>query len=228
MPPCSLPPRYHVAQTNITCAGTPLTLTHVADTNALLDAITPEEFAREERLPYWAEIWASGIALATWCLDGNPLKGRRILELGCGVGIVGIAAARSGAEVVCTDYEPDALAFACWNARQNLAGPLPEFRLLDWRTPPSGERFATILGADVIYERGNFLPLLETVDTLLQPAGEVILSDPQRQTAGGFLELAREWGFNAISQIVQVEQRGKKMGVTIHHLRKTAGTGCKA
>jgi predicted nicotinamide N-methyase len=200
----------------------------VADTNALLDAITPEEFARDERLPYWAEIWASGIALAEWCLEGRSLAGKRVLDLGCGVGIAGIAAARSGAEVVLADYEPDALAFARHNAARNLPGILPEFRLLDWRLPAPADRFAAILGADVIYERGNFLPLLETFERLLLPDGEVILSDPQRQTAGPFLELAREWGYAADASTVHVTHRERDAEITIHRLRKSGKPGCRA
>ena len=228
MVPCSLPPRYHVAETTFACAGTPLTLSHVADTNALLEAITPEEFSRDERLPYWAEVWASGIALAEWCLAGNPLAGRRVLELGCGVGIAGIAAALSGAQVVLTDYEPDALAFARCNAGRNLAGSMPEFRLLDWRRPDSMDRFEAILGADVIYERGNYLPLLETLERFLLPDGVVILSDPQRQTAGPFLEMARERGFSPLSRTSRVNHRGREVEVSLHHLRKPERAGCRA
>lgn len=223
----SLPPQYHVVETTFACAGNPLVLTHVDDTNALLDAITPEDFARDERLPYWAEVWASGIALGEFCLAESSLGGKRVLELGCGVGIAGIAAAQNGAEVVMTDYEPDALEFARWNAARNLTGALPEFHLLDWRRPSDLGRFDMILGADVIYDRANFLPLLQTIDRSLHPEGEVILSDPERHTAGSFLELARTNGFRSLSWRTLVHHREREVEVSIHRLHRWGSTGCK-
>ena len=110
----------------------------VRDPVTLLDAVTPATFAVDERLPYWAELWTSALVLAEQCLVSPVIGGKRVLDLGCGLGLTGIAAAAAGAEVLFTDYEEDALAFAEWNARTNLTAEAfarSSFRTADWRTP---------------------------------------------------------------------------------------------
>ena len=78
----------------------------------LLDDISVDEFARDERLPYWAELWTSSIVMGEHILQDPSFRGAALLELGCGVGLAGIAAARAGAQVTMTDYDDDALLFA--------------------------------------------------------------------------------------------------------------------
>ncbi len=95
-------------------------MTVVRDPDVLLERVTPVQFAQDERLPYWAELWTSSFALARFCLEENGFRGKRVLELGCGVGLVGLSAASGGAHVVMTDYEHDALLFSLYNAMVNL------------------------------------------------------------------------------------------------------------
>jgi len=65
----------------------------------LLDTISTTEFAVDERLPYWAELWTSAIVLAERVLNDQTMRGTKVLELGCGLGLVGLAAAKAGADV---------------------------------------------------------------------------------------------------------------------------------
>jgi len=65
--------------------------------------------------PYWSVLWRSGVALAHE-LDGAPLRGVRVVELGCGLAVPSLAAARAGAQVLATDEAPEALALAERNA----------------------------------------------------------------------------------------------------------------
>src|SRR6266487_96280 len=64
-----------------------------------------EAFEREELLPYWAELWPSGVALAR-AVAGRALRGARTLELGCGLGTASVAAALAGGRVLATDWSP--------------------------------------------------------------------------------------------------------------------------
>src|SRR5512146_678227 len=100
--------RYDIAEERIVFGSRTLTILKIADTSRLLDAIKPEMFASDERLPYWAELWPSSIELARFFLREENIRGRTVLELGCGLGLAGIAAAAAGANVLFTDYEPDA------------------------------------------------------------------------------------------------------------------------
>ncbi len=165
--------RYDLLAHTVPVGAQTFSLLTVRDTNRLVDAIDPEAFAADERLPYWGELWTSAIALAEWCLRTPWEPGASVLELGCGLGLVGIAAAGAGAHVTMTDYEEDALRFARCNAARNLPAEVVRerlcFTLLDWRTPPLGKTYDVILGADIVYERRFFLPLLSLFDRLLAP-----------------------------------------------------------
>jgi predicted nicotinamide N-methyase len=157
--------------------------------------------------PYWAVLWRSGVALARE-LDGMPLRGRRVVELGCGLALPSIAAARAGASVLATDGDPDALELVEWNARAN--GVRVETATADWTDPGELLRhapFDLVLAADVLYERASVAQLLSLLPRL---APETWLADPGRPAAEPFLEEAsRRWR-------VETHVRGV---VRIHYLR---------
>ena len=165
------------------------------DSEALLDE---EAFEREEFLPYWAEVWPSGVALARFVAQ-QPPTGTRVLELGCGLALPSIAAALAGAEVLATDWAPDAIALVPEKARRN--GVAVETALVSWARPePLVARapFDLVLAADVLYERRD-VPLL--LDLLPSLGGEVLLADPGRPAADDFLELAAtDWHIEAVAE----------------------------
>ena len=137
--------------------------------------------------PYWSVLWRSGVALARE-LDGEPLRGRRVVELGCGLALPSIAAARAGASVLATDASDEALELVARNAEEN--GVEIETALVDWNEPrPLLERapFDLLLAADVLYERHSVAILLELVPRL---APEAWLADPGRPAADAFMEQA--------------------------------------
>ncbi len=220
--------RYQCATEELSVAGTRFRLLRVADSNVLLDAIDPSAFLEDERLPYWSEIWASSVALAQWCLASPLVRGRRALELGCGVGLAGIAAASAGAKVLCTDYEEDALLFARYNALRNVPGTGIEFLLFDWRQPGLERSFDIVLGADILYERRHFLPLLEAFRRLLAPGGTVVLTDPDRATGEPFARLAQEWGYCLRRDRSEIDHHGKKVSIVRYELQKPPGPASEA
>jgi len=215
--------RYQCLAEELTIAGTRFSLLRVADTNALLETIDPATFAEDERLPYWSEIWASSVHLAHWCLTFPGLREKRVLELGCGLGLAGIAAARAGATVVLSDYEQDALLFARYNAMQNISGTDPEVLLFDWRRPSPGRKFDIVLGADILYDRQHFLPLLEAFGMLLSPGGIVVLTDPDRSTGDAFAALAPEWGYHVSCDRAEIEHHERSVSINRYELRRLPG-----
>ena len=74
-----------------------------------------------QQLPYWAFAWAAGQGLAQYILAHPELvRGKRVLDFGCGSGLVGIAAAKAGASsVLCCDTDPLALIASQYNAERN-------------------------------------------------------------------------------------------------------------
>jgi predicted nicotinamide N-methyase len=157
--------------------------------------------------PYWAVLWRSGVALADE-IAGMTLGGVRVVELGCGLAVPSIAAARAGAEVLATDVCGEALALVARNARLN--GVRVETARIDWTAPAellARAPFDLVLAADVLYERAAVAALLSLVPRL---APEALLADPGRPAAGAFVEQARRrWA-------VETRVRGV---VTVHRLR---------
>jgi predicted nicotinamide N-methyase len=151
-------------------------------------------------------LWRSGVALARG-LDGMALRGKRVVELGCGLAVPSIAAARAGAAGLATDSCAEALTLVARNAQAN--GVRVETLAVDWKEPEELVRrgpFDLVLAADVLYERASVAPLLALLPRL---APEVWLADPGRPDALPFLEQAvRRWS-------VQTEARGV---VSIHRL----------
>ena len=164
-------------------------LTRPRDADALL---SEERFEHEEFLPYWAELWSSGVALAH-DVARRSLRGARVLELGCGLGLPSIAAALAGGRVLATDWSPEAVNATAENARSN--GVEVETAVVSWGAPePIVERapWRYVLASDVLYEPRNVDLLLELLPRLVDRTGEVLIADPCRRPAERFLERVPE------------------------------------
>jgi predicted nicotinamide N-methyase len=134
-----------------------LSLLRPASPDALLDE---DAFARDEFLPYWAELWPAATALAVALPD---VAGLRVVELGCGLGLPSLVAAARGADVTASDWAEDAVELLRENAARNGLALRAEVR--DWREPWP-ERFDVAIAADVLYEHRNVEPLLERLREL--------------------------------------------------------------
>ena len=154
------------------------------------DLIREEDFVKDERLPYWADVWPSSIILA-----GKLLKldgaGRTALELGCGVGLSTLAATTAGFDVLSTDYYEDALDVTRANVFRNL-GRTARTRLVDWRHFPADlGTFDLLFASDVLYEKeyAELLPLI--LARSLAVGGRALIADPGRLAAPIFVEACR-------------------------------------
>jgi predicted nicotinamide N-methyase len=156
------------------------------DADALL---TEEAFDREEFMPYWAELWASGRALAS-VIHGRSLRGASVLELGCGLALPSFAAAAAGGRVTASDWSPSALGLAAANAKRNEVDIATW--VLDWFEPPSDPPwFDLVIAADVLYEARNGAALLDLLPKLTR---EVWIADAGRAAAGRFFaDAVRDW-----------------------------------
>ena len=157
--------------------------------------------------PYWAVLWRSGVVLARE-LDVEGLRGVRVVELGCGLAVPSIVAARAGAEVLATDAYAEALMLVARNAHANDVRL--ETATVDWTAPDELVRrapFDLVLAADVLYERASVAVLLSLLPRL---APEAWIADPGRPAANAFIdEAGRRW---------PVETRARGV-VQVHHLR---------
>ena len=151
------------------------------------DLIREEDFVKDERLPYWADVWPSSIILAGKLLELEG-DGKTALELGCGVGLSTLAATSAGFDVLSTDYYEDALDVTRANVFRNL-GTTARTRLVDWRHLPQDlGAFDLVFASDVLYEKeyAELLPVL--LRGLLAPGGMALIADPGRVAAPVFVE----------------------------------------
>jgi predicted nicotinamide N-methyase len=184
--------------------GGELSVLRPRDSEGLLDE---HAFESDEFLPYWAELWPSGVALAREVAP-RALRGARVVELGCGLGLPSLAAARGGGRVLATDWAAPALDLLRSNAERN--GVELEVARVDWGQPEelvARGPFNLVLAADVLYERRNLEPLL----ALLPRLGDAVwLADPGRPPLEAFLAGARADGWT-------VEQRGMVFRLVSRH-----------
>lgn len=140
--------------------------------------------------PYWAHLWSGARLLAA----AVPPWAGRVLELGCGLGLPALTAARRGAAVVATDRETAPLAFVRASARagglDTLRVAVADFRDVAFTTP-----FDLVLLAEVLYDRTAFEALVRTLDRVLAPGGEALLADGRRIDTTAFYGHLEAGGF---------------------------------
>ncbi len=195
-----------LADTEIEIGGRTWTIRAVTNQDALLE--TKVDY---ERFPFGLLLWESAVGLARHLAENPALvRGRRVLEIGAGVGLAGSVAQSLGASVWQTDHSPDALALAQTNAALNGVGTMRQF-LADWRYWKHTERYPVLLGADILYERAMRPHLAEVFAAALEPGGKVLLADPGRPQALEFIaQLETEgWRFGIDSQSVLLTGEGR-------------------
>lgn len=131
--------------------------------------------------PFWAFAWAGGQALARHVLDHPGLvRGRDVLDLASGSGLVAIAAARAGAtSVTASDVDPFALAAIALNSRLNgVEIARASGDLLDGEAGAAGAQ--VVLAGDVFYERSLAERMLPFLERARAGGAEVLIGDPSR------------------------------------------------
>jgi predicted nicotinamide N-methyase len=165
--------------------------------------------------PVWAQLWTSGIVLAG-IVAHQRLHDARVLELGCGLGFAGLAAAVAGARVTVSDRSRYALAFAAANAQDN--GFSVQTVRCDWRDAAplaAAGPWDLVLGSDVLYDTRSAYHLLALLGRVTDPAGEIWLADPGRDPAQAFAAAASgDW---------RLSRRSCGHGIRLYRLRRFEG-----
>ena len=157
--------------------------------------------------PLWAKVWEASWILADF-LAGLPADpGKRFIEIGCGLGLVGVVAASFGHKVVMTEHNSEALEFARENVELNQCSDV-EILDLDWNSPSLYGRFDYIVGSEVVYHEKDFKPLKNLFERLLKPDGEVILCEGIRRTSLNFFkEMQRHFDLKAQQKSIRSPEK---------------------
>lgn len=201
------PARYPTERRELVLAGRPASLLVVKNPDSLLDGDLPLG-----RLPYWAELWPSALALSSH-LAAMSLRGERVLELGCGMGLTTVAIARAGGVPIAVDYDPDAVRFARRNLDEDGGRGL--VARMDWNSLGLGTAFSYVVGADILYERAELPRLSELLSRYLTRGGEAILAEPGRELARGFFQNLGRFGLEVARRVPTTIER-----VTIYHIAR--------
>jgi predicted nicotinamide N-methyase len=217
-----------VDRVDLSGAAEPLWIRHTAIFNRLLDnAVYDDE---HDYMPYWAEIWPSGVVLAgAIARDPGALRGRRVLELGPGVGVTAVAAMRAGAELVVADVDAGSLALTALNALDQV-GTEPRAIRVDWHSPSrelltaAGKGFPIVLGSDLLYDKKDVRPLVELMERLVAPGGALWLAEPGRDAAKRLVKALRWRGWRDTSEstaspLPDPNYQTRDL-ITVHRLRR--------
>jgi predicted nicotinamide N-methyase len=208
---------------NLSLAGLDIQFSRVENFDALLDDLiakgTEHPDYQDDRIPYWADLWHSGLALAEYLLLEKVIApAMSVTEIGCGLGLPGLVAAMQGGEVLFTDYLPEALEQVDYNWSLNLPGAARS-RVMDWRFPLAEAKAQLLLAADVAYEKRAFEPLVKAFAALSETGGRIIVTEPGRERTSDWLEmLAKQWP-NHVSTTASILYREVEVTVNIMDIR---------
>jgi predicted nicotinamide N-methyase len=170
-----------------------------ADPDAVLGEIETPHASHQPHLadPYWSKLWPAAPLLAAALVRHPPPKGTRVLELGCGSGLVGLTALALDLDVTFSDYVPLAVELALENAARNQL-PKANSLILDWhdRSQKITDQFLLILAADVTYDRTNLDALLAVLSERVAPGGQAWFGDAGRSPALEFISRAKTRGWH--------------------------------
>jgi len=182
------------------------------------DLISEDDYVADERLPYWADLWPSAQILANE-VALMRLGGQRVLELGCGLGVVALGAAMAGGEVTATDYYDDALLFAALNVHA-ATGKSIATRMVNWVAMPEDlGKFDVVLASDVLYEHRYAAMVADAIAKTLVRGGEAIVADPGRIALEEFLEECRDRGLASEADVRPFVDGEIKQTITLWRLR---------
>jgi len=207
--------RFRTATRELEVAGRTVSLLMPANAD---DLISESDFDRDERLPYWADLWPSARILAEE-LAVMRLRGQRVLELGCGLGLVAMGAVLGGADVTATDYYEDATQFALVNVAE-ATGKRIATRMVNWVDMPADlGKFDVVLASDVLYEHRYASLVANAIASTLVRGGEAIVADPGRIALQEFLDECSKRGLEHTSDPRPFRDGEIRQTVTLWRLR---------
>lgn len=174
----------------------------------------------EDLCPYFGVVWPSARALCDHLLENGMVKrlpGASVLEVGCGLAIPAMLAARLGAKVTATDFHPEVEAFLRRNIERNQIKGL-RYLKFDWtRSNETGEQYDIVLGSDILYERSHPANVARAVASMVRPGGTAIVADPARPYLQEFSDEMQKLGFRSKTDIRRAA--GKDVFLLLFHFQ---------
>ncbi len=212
--------QYQLVYTELDLGGCVIKACYAQNLDELFDELVSKgenhPDVEDERIPYWADLWPASIGLARYLMAENQvaIQGAKVLELGAGLGLAGLAAHLQGGKVTVTDYEPAALHLAQYFWLINEQIPF-DAQVMDWRQPNPELMADVVIAADVAYEERFYPDLLRCFQTVLRPGGRIIISEPNRKIGRSWLLSLVEDGKAQLLKEEKVDLQGLETPVGI-------------
>lgn len=210
--------KYEVVTVPLRIGEKKLQILQISNFAELVERIVASESLEFHDLPYWAKLWDASLVLAYFLGRQPVVFGQKLLEIGAGIGVVGIYAALCGHRVTITDIDPDALLFARANALLNGC-PGIEVGALDWNAPDLQQSYEVIFGSEVVYERAVYPALVGFLDRMLAPDGTIFLAkNSELRTPKFFVELTKRFKFKQKEVAMSGAEDGER--TTLYAIRR--------
>lgn len=181
----------------------------VYEQNLLEDPETP--------FPFWAKIWASSLALTSFLKNTQELvKGKRVLEIGAGIGLPSFSIADLAKSVLISDHAAAAVTLMEKNIQQ-LGVKNVTAMCLDWNHFPGEIKAEVILLSDINYAPEQFAPLLKLIQGFLAEGSLVIIATPQRILGVPFVEQLSSYIINHKEEKIKEKEAEVEISIFILH-----------
>lgn len=208
--------KYTIETAPLRLANRELNILQVTDLESYIERLVETETVGPMDLPYWAKIWEASFLLALFLGKQPVVPWHRMLEIGAGMGIVGLYASLCGHNVTITDIQEDAILFARANVLIN--GATAEVRRLDWNAPDIGEPYEVIFGSEVVYDRSTYPLLVGFLRKALAPNGTIFLAKSTSLHAPMFFEeLTKHFKFKRT--VTKIRSGGEAAEVSLYAIR---------
>jgi predicted nicotinamide N-methyase len=213
--------KYRIETVPLKLGGKVLQILQFKDFESYLEELIETKPIDIMDLPYWAKVWGSSFVLAYFLGKQPVVPWQRMLEIGAGMGIVGLYASLCGHNVTITDIQDDAQLFAKANVLLN--GAKAEVRKLDWNTPEIEEPYEVIFGSDVIYDRKTYPLLVGFLKKAIAPNGTIFLAKHTSLHAPTFFdELTKYFKFKHTVQTVRSGEESQQISLYAVQLKDDA------
>ncbi len=202
--------KFTAVLTEIAVGGDRIALWRVADLERHVDRTSLLAAEHPAEPPYWAHLWSGAIVLAA----AVPAGAHNAIELGCGLGLPGLVAARRGARVTFVDRVPAALEFARASAAANRLSAVT-FVGADATAGALSARFDLVLAAEMLYDRAEFSGLAAALARHLAPRGCVVFTDAGRTDTRAFYTALEAAGLRWQARETVVREEGLPVTVRL-------------
>ncbi|MEW6670350.1 MAG: methyltransferase [Thermodesulfobacteriota bacterium] len=180
--------------------------------------IDPDDIFHD--FPLWSKVWEASLVLADFLAGMTPQPEKRFLEIGAGIGLVGIVAAAFGHRMTITEINSQALDFIRANSLINQCATV-EIAELDWNSPGLEGGFDYIVGSEVVYNEKDFDPLRNLFHRLLRPGGEMLLCSEVRKVTLDFYRQLQPL-FKMSAQKKRIRSQDQEIPVILCRIESTS------